>query len=131
MAGYIDKGKITSIDGDSVRVVPCNESGLVSARVVVPWHLRNSSGNLAKGTEVIYVIFDDQTGMLLGRADGNWGSYLPGLTIGGTLNAAGVTAKNSITAGSIAANTVKAGEVSLGSHKHSVSDGATETGSPK
>ena len=131
MAGYIDKGKITSIDGNSVRVVPCNESGLVSARVVVPWHLRDSSGNLAKGTEVIYVIFDDQTGMLLGRADGNWGSYLPGLTIGGTLNAAGVTAKNSITAGSIAANTVKAGEVSLGSHKHSVSDGATETGSPK
>ena len=131
MAGYIDKGKITSIDGNSVRVVPCNESGLVSARVVVPWHLRNSSGNLAKGTEVIYVIFDDQTGMLLGRADGNWGSYLPGLTIGGTLNAAGVTAKNSITAGSIAANTVKAGEVSLGSHKHSVTDGATETGSPK
>ena len=131
MAGYIDKGKITSIDGNSVRVVPCNESGLVSARVVVPWHLRDSSGNLAKGTEVIYVIFDDQTGMLLGRADGNWGSYLPGLTIGGTLNAAGVTAKNSITAGSIAANTVKAGEVSLGSHKHNVSDGATETGSPK
>jgi len=131
MAGYIDKGKITSIDGNSVRVVPCNESGLVSARVVVPWHLRDSSGNLAKGTEVIYVIFDDQTGILLGRADGNWGSYLPGLTIGGTLNAAGVTAKNSITAGSIAATTVKAGDVSLGSHKHSVTDGATETGSPK
>ncbi len=131
MAGYIDKGKITSIDGDSVRVVPCNESGLVSARVVVPWHLRNSSGNLAKGTEVVYVIFDDQTGILIGRADGNWGSYLPGLTIGGTLNAAGVTAENSITAGSIAADTVKAGNVSLGSHKHSVTDGATETGSPK
>lgn len=131
MAGYIDKGKITSIDGNSVRVVPCNESGLVSARVVVPWHLRDSSGNLAKGTEVIYVIFDDQTGILLGRADGDWGSYLPGLTIGGTLNAAGVTAKNSITAGSIAATTVKAGDVSLGSHKHSVTDGATETGSPK
>lgn len=131
MAGYIDKGKITSIDGNSVRVVPCNESGLVSARVVVPWHLRDSSGNLAKGTEVIYVIFDDQTGILLGRADGNWGSYLPGLTIGGTLNAAGVTAKNSITAESIAATTVKAGDVSLGSHKHSVTDGATETGSPK
>jgi len=53
MAGYIDKGKITSIDGNSVRVVPCNESGLVSARVVVPWHLRDSSGNLAKGTEVM------------------------------------------------------------------------------
>ena len=131
MAGYIDKGKITSIDGNSVRVVPCNESGLVSARMVVPWHLRDSSGNLAKGTEVIYVIFDDQTGILLGRADGNWGNYLPGLTIGGTLNAAGVTAKNSITAGSIAATTVKAGDVSLGSHKHSVTDGATETGSPK
>lgn len=131
MAGYIDKGKITSIDGNSVRVVPCNESGLVSARVVVPWHLRDSSGNLAKGTEVIYVIFDDQTGILLGRADGNWGSYLPGLTIGGTLNAAGVTAKSSITAGSIAATTVKAGDVSLESHKHSVTDGATETGSPK
>ncbi len=140
MAGYIDKGKITSIDGNSVRVVPCNESGLVSARVVIPWHLRSNSGNLTKGTEVIYAIFDDQTGILIGRADGNWGSFLPGLTVGGTLNAAGVTA-DEMTAGSIAATTVEASGgvsgssvtangVSLGSHKHSVTEGATETGTP-
>lgn len=40
MAGYIEKGKITSIDGNTARVVPCNESGLVSAQVVIPWHMR-------------------------------------------------------------------------------------------
>lgn len=49
MAGYIEKGKITSIDGNTARVVPCNESGLVSAQVVIPWHMRGSTGNIGKG----------------------------------------------------------------------------------
>lgn len=108
MAGSIDKGKITSIDGNVARVVPCNESGLVSAAVVIPWHLRGASGNLKKGTEVVYALFEDQTGILLGRADGNWGNFVPTLE----------------------ANTLSASGVSLAAHTHSVSEGATQTGNP-
>lgn len=147
MAGTIDKGKITSVDGNVVRVVPCNESGLVSARVVVPWHLRGGSGNLKKGTEVIYAIFEDQTGILLGRADGDWGDYLPGLTVGGKVSAQSAEVSGAISAGSVSSSgavnaasvaasgsvsgsSVKAGGISLSGHKHSVSEGATETGGP-
>lgn len=76
--GNIEKGKITSIEGNTARVVPCSESRLVSAQVVVPAHLR-SPGAIAKGTEVVYVTFGDQSGIILCRADGN----LPDLQIGG------------------------------------------------
>lgn len=143
MAGYIEKGKITSIDGNTARVVPCNESGLVSAQVVIPWHMRGSAGNIAKGTEVIYAVFDDQTGVLLMRADGNWGSSLPSLSIsgnisvGGSAKIEGQTSAGSVSTGSVTANgtiqgnTVKAGSIDLAAHKHSVSEGATETGAPK
>jgi hypothetical protein len=75
--GYIEKGKITSVYGSTARVIPCSEAGLVSAQVVVPWYLR--SGAISKGTEVVYAIFDDQSGIILGRADGN----LPDLVLGG------------------------------------------------
>lgn len=115
MAGYIEKGKITSIDGNTARVVPCSESGLVSAQVVVPWHLRGSAGELSKGTEVIYAVFDDQTGMLLMRADGNWGNTLPALNVSGNVTAGGM-----VVAGS-----------NYAAHKHAVEEGAKETGAPK
>ena len=94
MAGYIEKGKITSIDGNTARVVPCNESGLVSAQVVIPWHMRGGAGNIGKGTEVIYAVFDDQTGVLLMRADGNWGSSLPSLSVTGSVSAGSVSASS-------------------------------------
>ena len=71
MAGMINKGTITNIIGDKVRVSPCDASGRVSAQITVPWHLRAQYGKLTKGTEVVYVLFDDQTGILLGRADGD------------------------------------------------------------
>lgn len=169
MAGYIEKGKIATINGSAATVVPCNEADLVSASVVVPWYMRGASGNLQKGTEVIYAIFEDQTGILLGRADGNWGEYLPALTVNGKLtagsaavsgglsagsasvgslnssggitadgdvtagnvNTGNVTATGSISGGSVTGETVTAGGISLASHKHPVTEGATETGAPK
>lgn len=123
---YIEKGKITSIEGNTARVVPCNESGLVSAQVVIPWHMRGSAGNISKGTEVVYAVFDDQTGVLLMRADGNWGSTLPSLSVTGNVSAGSVSAGSaavtgaasagSVSAGSIATDgTVQAGSVSAGS----------------
>lgn len=108
--GQINKGKIACISGNTARVVPLEETGKATARITVPWHLRDRAGNLKKDTEVVYVEFADSTGLLLGRADGEWGAYLP----------------------SLAVDDVTAGDVSLKNHKHGgVTAGNDTTSSPK
>ena len=94
--GQINKGTIASISGNTARVVPSDASARPTAKIIIPWHLRGDTGNLKKGTVVVYVEFEDSTGLLLGRADGEWGAYLPSLSAGD----------------------VKAGGVSLKNHKH-------------
>lgn len=82
----IEKGTILTIEGPAdkngdmtmARVSPSQSSGLVSRPVVIPWHMRGASGDLKKGTEVVFVIFDDQTGQLLGRMDGEWYGVIRG-----------------------------------------------------
>lgn len=82
----IEKGTILTIEGPAdkngdmtmARVSPSQSSGLVSRPVVIPWHMRGASGDLKKGTEVVFVIFDDQTGQLLGRMDGEWFGVIRG-----------------------------------------------------
>ena len=107
--GQINKGKIASISGNTARVTPSDASGKPTAKITIPWHLRGSSGNLKKNTEVVYVEFEDSTGLLLGRADGEWGAYLPSLSAGD----------------------VKAGGVSLKSHRHGgVTTGSGTTSTP-
>ena len=104
--GQINKGTIALINGNTARVVPFDANARTTAKITIPWHLRGDAGNLKKGTEVVYVEFDDATGLLLGRADGEWGAYLPSLSAGD----------------------VTAGGVSLKSHKHggvSAGDGTT------
>ena len=91
--GNINKGKIASISGNMARVVPADASGKPTAKITIPWHLRGDTGKLEKGTEVVYVEFDDATGLLLGRADGEWGAYLPSLSAG-DVSAGGVSLKN-------------------------------------
>lgn len=108
--GNINKGMIAGISGNMARVVPLEASAKPTAKITIPWHLRGSSGNLNKGTEVVYVEFDDATGLLLGRADGEWGAYLPSLSAGD----------------------VTAGGVSLKSHQHGgVEPGNGTTSAPK
>ena len=67
--GNINKGTIASISGNTARVVPSDAGAKPTAKITIPWHLRGSTGNLSKGTAVVYVEFDDSTGLLLGRAD--------------------------------------------------------------
>lgn len=108
--GEINKGTIASIDGNMARVVPSVASARPTAKIVIPWHLRGDTGKLQKGTEVIYVEFADATGLLLGRADGEWGAYIPNL----------------------ATDDVKAGNISLKGHKHGgVYTGSGTTGAPQ
>lgn len=114
--GTINKGTIAGIDGNTARVTPSDAGGKPTAKITIPWHLRGDTGNLSKGTSVVYVEFDDATGLLLGRTDGNWGAYLP------TLSAGTVTASSD----------VKAAGISLKSHTHSgVETGSGSTGSPQ
>ena len=135
MPGIIDKGTITNINGNKVRVSPCDASACVSAQLTIPWHLRTKSGNLEKGTEVVYVRFDDQTGLLLGRMDGDWGDWLPVLTIGGNLTVGGaatVTGAVSTGGGVTTPADVSAGGISLKTHRHGgVETGPGNTGTPQ
>ncbi len=115
--GEINKGTIASIDGNTARVVPSEAGGKPTAKITIPWHLRGSTGNLKKGTAVVYVEFNDSTGLLLGRADGEWGAYLPTLTAGSVS-----TPKGDVTASG----------VSLKSHTHGgVETGGDNTSGPK
>jgi len=108
------KGIILNIeaDGTRARVRPSSAEGLVSRLVTIPWHMRGSTGNLTKGTEVVFAIFEDQSGLLFSRMDGNWGHF-----IGGDIEAGG---------------DVKAGDISLKNHTHSgVDTGPGNTGGPQ
>ena len=108
--GQINKGTIASISGNTARVVPSDASGKPTTKITIPWHLRGATGALKKGTEVVYAEFDDATGLLLGRADGEWGAYLPSLRAGD----------------------VSAGGVSLKEHKHGgVEPGSGTTSAPQ
>lgn len=99
--GQINKGTIASISGNTARVVPADANTRPTAKITIPWHLRGDTGNLKKGTEVVYVEFDDATGLLLGRADGEWGAYLPNLDAG-DVTVGGVSLKNHIGTGNAA-----------------------------
>lgn len=111
--GTIEKGTIASMNTTINTARVQTKAGIVTNDLVIPWHLRGGSGNLTKGMEVVFVEFDDQTGILLGRADGNWGFYF--------------------TQGITAAGDVKAGEVSLQKHTHNYNwtdgPGSSVTGS--
>ncbi len=90
--GTIDKGTIASLNTAKNTARVQTKAGIVTNDLVVPWHLRGGSGNLKKGMEVVFVEFDDQTGILLGRADGDWGYYfIAGITAAGDVKAGGVS----------------------------------------
>lgn len=108
--GTINKGTIAGIDGNTARVTPSDAGAKPTAKIVIPWHLRGDTGKLQKGTAVVYVEFDDSTGLLLGRADGDWGEYLPQLTAGSI---------------SVPKGDVTASGVSLKSHTHTGAHGET------
>lgn len=61
------KGIISAILGDGMATVTPRDGGLVSAALVVPAHL---AGLIPVGTEVWYDTGNDNTGIILHRADG-------------------------------------------------------------
>ena len=107
--GQIHKGEIATISGNKARVVPLDKEDKATAKLNVPWHLRGDTGELEPGDEVVYCEFDDGTGLLLGRMDGDWGEFLPKLS----------------------SNNLTDSGVRLAKHKHSgVQSGGSTTGNP-
>ena len=74
----IQKGKISTIEGPAdengnytrARVILEHADGLITRPLVIASQLRGTAGNLTKGTEVVFAVFPDQSGVILCRADG-------------------------------------------------------------
>jgi hypothetical protein len=68
------KGKVSAVynGGNTVAVTPY-VGGTVTVPITVPFFL---VGALPIGTEVTYVAFDDNTGIVLSRMDGGWNENL-------------------------------------------------------
>ena len=66
----VHKGKISAVlnDGKMVTVTPY-AGNTVTTALTVPGFL---VGVLPVGTPVVYVVFDDNTGIVLARMDGEW-----------------------------------------------------------
>lgn len=82
----IQKGTISSVEGDvdrnddktKARLLPCTADGVVTRPLTIPWWLRGRMGRLKPGDEVAYVKFEDGTGIILARMDGDWDGTVPG-----------------------------------------------------
>lgn len=129
MFDNIHKGKISKIEGPAdkngnetmARVVPDLAAEIVTAPLVIPWWLRGQMGKLKPESEILFVLFSDQSGMILSRADGEWSGTLPGgLTVSGTLEVKGA----------VTVQDLKTGQVpSYNSHVHDgVEPGSDKTG---
>ena len=131
----IQKGTISSVEGDTdrnddktkARVLPCTADGMVTRPLTIPWWLRGKMGNLKPGDEVAYVMFEDGTGVILTRMDGNWDGTVPGdiTVIKGSVE---VTEGDlTVTTGSISvpAGDVVASGISHTSHTHTGVHGET------
>jgi hypothetical protein len=66
----VQKGKVSTVlDGGKFVTVTPYAGGTVTAPITVPVFL---IGVLPIGTPVAYVVFDDNTGIVLARMDGAW-----------------------------------------------------------
>ena len=82
----IQKGKISTVEGaadrngdkTTARVLPCTADGMVTRPLTIPRWLRGKMGNLKPGDEVAYAMFEDGTGIILSRMDGEWDGTVPG-----------------------------------------------------
>lgn len=82
----IQKGTISTIEGSTdrngdktkARVLPGTADGSVTRPLTIPWWLRGKMGNLAPGVEVAFALFEDSSGVILTRMDGDWDGFVPG-----------------------------------------------------
>ena len=71
---YLNKGKISVvIDKTHATVVPAFSDTPVTTELIIPWSLWEC---LEVGMDVVYAQFPDNTGVILGRMDGEWSHKL-------------------------------------------------------
>jgi len=91
----IEKGSIASINGNMAKIL--TPAGIVTVDIVIPWHLRGAAGNLSKGVDVVYVVFEDRTGLIIGRTDGDWNyTLVQSLSVSGSIDATGEVTGNGV-----------------------------------
>ncbi len=82
----VQKGIILTLEGPAdkngnqtrARVQSASAEGTSTLPITIPWYLRGEMGNLEKGTEIAFAIFDDYTGIIISRMDGNWDGTIEG-----------------------------------------------------
>ena len=124
----IQKGKISSVEGTpdrngdktTARVLPNTADSMVTRPLTIPWYLRGEMGNLSVGTEVAYAMFEDGTGIILSRMDGEWSCTVPGDV---TIKKGTLTVQDKGV--SVPSADVEAGGISLNSHTHAGVHGET------
>lgn len=131
MAGTIDKGNISRIlptkdwngHPNTATVNPCTNSGAITPALTIPWYLRGQMGGLKVGDCVAYALFDDGTGVIIDRLDGEWTGVIdyPTRTTGNVQHDKDVT-----TTGKTTTQDVSTGSIgSLNGHTHTCPDGET------
>lgn len=94
----VQKGVILTLEGavdkngnpTKARVQSTSAEGTSTLPITIPWHLRGKMGKLRKGTEIAFVVFDDSTGIIVSRMDGNWdGTIEDDVTVQGNLTVEG------------------------------------------
>ena len=150
----INKGFISTLveDGKKAIVIPQEAGETVTFPLVIPFFLLEC---LETNMPVVYATFDDQTGIVLARLDGEWNHKIyETLTVEGVTHITDtLTADKAVTAGGIldvdgrsitingnialhgsmtASVDVEAGDISLVNHTHGgVQDGPSDTQKPK
>lgn len=147
--GQIEKGVILSLsnpddngNNSKASVQSTTAVGTSTLPLTIPWWLRGSMGNLSKGTEVVYALFNDASGLIISRMDGEWAGKMDdiGDIVVGNVTAQTIIAESvisqTVTAESVAAQSVEAKNVQdsgvvLHLHTHGgVVAGGDSTGKP-
>ncbi len=133
--GKIEKGIVLTLEGTpdrnenytQARVQAASAEGAPTLPLTIPWYLRGTMGNLKKGTKVVYAVFDDETGVILSRMDGNWDGEMEERSF--LLNTLGETAdvKGKLEVSEkLSADQVVSRDVNLSEHKHKNLVGGSE-----
>ena len=141
---YIEKGIVLTIEGDpdrnenltKARVQSTTAEGTTTLPLTIPWYLRGSMGMLEKGTEVVYALFDDATGVILSRMDGNWDGRMEESQLFIDLMGETATVQGSMeisentTVDKLTGNRIVDSGVRLATHTHSIESDGSSTGKP-